>query len=783
MSSMMPIRSRKDGRLITVAMLMSIIMLLLTGNAEALRKPSANRECATCHIMWLDEFKRKDVKTLIPYDPQPVVATGKQDVASTEQMCFSCHDGFVLDSRFLWKKDHYSHPVGVKPSQHVSIPTAKGKTIFPLNVEGKIYCGTCHTAHGVDWQSKDSPIFLRMENKNSSLCVACHLNRSTGVKDGNHPVGLKLKHPPDVLKKANAKFGKKGEVVCQSCHVVHAAKGKKILARKNNDSQLCSSCHEKNKAVRSSKHNLAKIDPDVRNERGQKVSEAGPCSACHVPHKANGPRLWSRTLQAGKDLGSAYCLSCHDRGGVAGKKTIGKHTHPVDVPLRRAGIVAKKDGWLSDVNNKAAPAEIVRLPLFNKQGKRVKVGGNVTCLSCHDPHLWSSDHAQQANPGAYKLEGDGRNSFLRIANDKNSALCVNCHRDKAPVVLSKHNLDISAANEKNAQDMTVSHSGTCSACHVPHNGEGNRMWARRIGSGGQDIKALCVDCHRQDGIAENKTIGTYSHPVQVNLKKTGLHTRLPLFSSSGERDDKRGLVDCATCHNPHQWDPGNASARSGMNPKTDGDSSNSFLRKKASGKATLCIDCHKQEKTVIASDHDMTVTAADAHNSKGQTVKQSGPCGQCHAVHNADSPLRLWSRKTAEGTDRAQALCLSCHRKDGVAQAKVPEKLEHPDRTVPSNIGRLRANSDNKMVAPVFNNLGKHGNAGSINCITCHNPHRWDAGSSKAGSGKNEEGNVSNSFLRHSSSEFFLCADCHGEDSIYRYKYFHWSKSRQEKSK
>lgn len=783
MSPGMPIRSGKGRRLVTAVMLMCVAILLIAKNAEAVRKTSANRECATCHIMWLDEFKRKDVKPLIPYDPQPVVATGKQDVASTEQMCFSCHDGFMLDSRFLWKKNHYSHPVGVKPGKDVTIPTAKGKTIFPLNNDGKIYCGTCHTAHGVDWNSKESPIFLRMENRNSSLCMACHLNRSTGVRDGNHPVGSMLKHQPAVLKKANAKFGSKGEVICQSCHVVHAANEKKILARKNDQSQLCSSCHEKKQGVRSSKHNLAQTAPDARNQRGQKVSEAGPCSACHVPHNAQGPRLWSRTLQAGKDLGSAYCLSCHVRGGAAGKKTIGKHSHPVDVPLRRIGIIAKKDGWLSKVNNKAAPADIIRLPLFNKQGKRVRQGGNVTCLSCHDPHLWSPKHAQQADADGYKSEGDGKNSFLRIANDKNSALCVNCHRDRASVVLSKHNLDISAADEKNAQGMTVSRSGPCSACHVPHNGKGSRMWARSIGSDAKGIQALCVDCHRQDGVAKNRTTGTHSHPVQVNLKKSGLGSSLPLFSQSGGRDDKQGLLDCATCHDPHQWDPHNASSRSGMDPKVDGHSGNSFLRKKANGQASLCVDCHKQKKTVIGSDHDLSVTAVGARNSKGQTVRQSGPCGQCHAVHNADLSLRLWSRQVDGGRDRAQSLCLSCHRKDGVAQAKVPDKLEHPDRTVPSSKGRLRNGSGERMLVPVFNKLGKHVEAGLISCMTCHDPHRWDADRSMAGSGKNEEGDVGNSFLRHANSENFLCADCHGEDSIYRYKYFHWAKSRQEKSK
>ncbi|MCK5336088.1 MAG: hypothetical protein KAQ67_07995, partial [Gammaproteobacteria bacterium] len=94
---------------------------------SAPRLPSENRECATCHIMWLKDFKRKNVETLVPFNPKPVVKTGKQDVASTEDMCFSCHDGFVLESRSLWESGKHAHPVGQKPSDKITIPIEDGK--------------------------------------------------------------------------------------------------------------------------------------------------------------------------------------------------------------------------------------------------------------------------------------------------------------------------------------------------------------------------------------------------------------------------------------------------------------------------------------------------------------------------------------------------------------------------------------------------------------------------------------------------------------------------------
>ncbi len=757
---------------------------LFPEDASALRrKTSTNRECAICHIMWLEEFKRQDVKPLVPYDPLPREKTGKQDVASTEQMCFSCHDGFVLDSRFKWKKNRYNHPVGVKPSDDVTIPTAEGKTVFPMNEDGKIYCGTCHSAHGIDWKEKDTTLFLRIDNRNSNMCTACHLNRVTGPKEGNHPVNKKLKKLPAALVKAGSLFSNKNEVICQSCHLAHGSEQKKMLARPNHNSDLCSSCHVQQARVRQTKHNLTILAPSAKNERGDVASESGPCSACHVPHKANAPKLWARPVSVNQDRGSAYCLSCHKEKGVARKKSINKHSHPVDVPLRRAGIIAKRDGWISQVKNRAAPKKIVKLPLFDKAGGRVSVGGNVTCMTCHDPHLWSPDHGQTPARDLRKLEGDGSNSFLRIANNSDSTLCKNCHREQAAVAWSKHNLQISAPDQKNKDGMTVSESGVCSACHVPHNGKGENMWARKIGKKGKGVMTLCIGCHAKDSMAENRTTGKHSHPVHVSLKKSGLTTDLPLFTKHARRDDKYGRVDCASCHNPHQWDPGNAIASSGRDPDTDGDASNSFLRIRASGKARLCVNCHKDQAGLIGTDHDLSVTARNGLNAREQTVRQSGPCGQCHAVHHAELSRRLWVQKAGSSGNRTEKLCTGCHSRQGVGRKKVPAELDHPPRVLSVNKGRLREGDRNRQQVPVFTEQGKSDDVGMISCLTCHDPHQWNASSQKAGTGKNLEGDVRNSFLRHTGTEYFLCADCHGEDSLYRYKYFHWSKSRSDKNK
>jgi len=67
-----------------------------------------------------------------------------------------------------------------------------------------------------------------------------------------------------------------------------------------------------------------------------------------------------------------------------------------------------------------------------------------------------------------------------------------------------------------------------------------------------------------------------------------------------------------------------------------------------------------------------------------------------------------------------------------------------------------------------------------ISCASCHDPHQWQADLTRPGPGKNTEGDVTTSFLRLSSTASFLCADCHGLDSIFRYQYFHAEKAHQK---
>lgn len=811
---------------------------------QAARVVAEKRECATCHIAWMSDFKREDVTTLIPNNPRPKEKTGRQDIVSTERMCFSCHDGFALDSRFLWQDGH-NHPVGVKPSDKVQIPTEDGKKIFPLNEDGNIYCGTCHSAHGIEWGDKLSPVFLRARNIDSSLCVMCHTDRKGEINGRlNHPVMKDIPKDAQALLKVGSKFGNENKVICQSCHRVHAAKEEKLLVKNNESSQLCSACHtDKNtqSAATGDKHfthpvnkvptsasvpaqfaeagskfgpkkevicetchqvhhaaseKLVLLDRNTlkegicvtchENKRGvltnghnmfqsrekemeeSKVSPIlGACGACHNIHGGEGPKMWARKLDAYGDHTASLCLSCHKKGHLAEDFTVGRYSHPVGAVL--------PDGV--DLPG--------TLPLFTTAGERTSSTkhGLVSCPTCHDVHNSPSNEKVSTFFGNSKENSD---KYLRIGEQDRLALCKSCHQDKWSITETKHNVE-------NSSDSTTPNTlGICGNCHLVHNGLGPRMWARDNTAKQTDTTSLCLSCHTKGAQGEDKTVGAHSHPVDVSIENIGINVTnkgwmisergkekvvtppLPLYNDKGEKQKGSDLVGCATCHDPHRWDPTNTlDSPHQQNPDEEGDSHNSFLRIPASADSQLCTTCHRSKATVNATDHDMAVTAPDTKNILDATPMQTGVCGQCHAVHNANQDLALWARLPGQGRDSAEMLCRSCHSDGEIAQDKAPKKAHHPNY-VRAWSSELRKSLDpNAENIPMFSSDGRQSDIGYISCPTCHNPHQWRADSTDKGSGENEEGDVLSSFLRLQSTEEFICADCHGLDSIFRYKYYH----------
>ncbi len=235
-------------------------------------------------------------------------------------------------------------------------------------------------------------------------------------------------------------------------------------------------------------------------------------------------------------------------------------------------------------------------------------------------------------------------------------------------------------------------------------------------------------------------------------------------------------MTCSTCHDPHRWDP-ISTMTPGLN--AEGTSQNSFLRLQNSPESTLCENCHEDQRYIGGTDHDLRITADDSKNLSGQTPSQSGSCGVCHAVHSSENKPLLWARNLGQGEIVVDRMCNTCHSEAGSGKNKIPHIATHPTDKLLTNITRSDKNRNDFF--PLFDKVtGKPANVGDVACSTCHDVHRWSPTVKATGAGKNLEGKATDSFLRHRKSNM-ACADCHGFDALFRFKYYHDPKKRAPK--
>ncbi|WP_456386417.1 cytochrome c3 family protein [Desulfolithobacter sp.] len=657
------------------------------------------RECAICHFRWIDQFVEGRGTVLTPLETE--------DVAGTELMCLSCHDGSTDDSRKkVWMLDR--HKTGIIPSSRVKIPK-----LFPLSHDGKIVCATCHSAHSVPTDTSiERTIFLRISNKDSIMCEMCHVNKTDASR--NHPMHKGKTILPEVLFKAGAVPAARDpkQIICESCHTAHGGKEKNLVLAAS-DSTLCVTCHEnrmdRENTPRTSRTNHpvgismkeGRLSPDSALFTGRNNSVQ--CLSCHLIHRKNkinqppppqtGPSRYDYILVE-PESDSRLCLLCHrEKNGARSTVSRSGSNHPIQKSFKQPpGTIHYYEG----------PAHTLQ------------------CRTCHRPH--------QAAAGSRTL-------VLPL-----SKVCTSCHTDKAMVAATDHDLRITAPKSQNLFKQTPGQAGVCSPCHVPHNGGDRYLWARTTAKPGP-ASALCLDCHRAKREAGKKTIGKFTHPVNVEFTRK---VDLPLPRG---KNNKR-QIQCHTCHDPHQWRPGDPTIGPGRNE--EGNTSSSFLRKASGNSPSLCQTCHEKELLVVNTDHDLHLTAPKAKNIAGRTVIQDGICSPCHVVHNGTGP-GLWARTLPKSPSRSD-LCRSCHRTDGVAGTKTTGRNSHP----------VTVQMQNKTSLPLY---GKGKSSKNMECETCHNPHQWRGDRPTAGPGRKVEGNEATSFLRIPNLQNpLLCRECHSRE-------------------
>ena len=534
------------------------------------REPDTAKKCAICHFRWVSTFFTEHRSTPLAQLQE------KKDVVGSPEMCLSCHDGSIQDSRGRVCNDP-GHRVGIKPSDKVNIPAN-----FPLDENGLLQCSTCHTPHAVPPRNgRLVTTFLRADNANSSLCRECHKQALGGAEQGNHPVNVQAKANVEAIRAAGGIFGDEGEsqIICETCHMAHGGITTKRLVLSVENTQtmsiLCEVCHTKKPVKPGAAAGALFSHPlDVKPGRGVKIPAAWSsgdnvvtgtngelvCRTCHRPHFA-ADKKHLLADHTGKD---GLCVQCHTaQGSIADtthdlrlsapkeknvKGLAAADTGPCDschmvhsatapfiwarslpaaagadrycASCHAAGQCAGKSlaGDFSHPMGKgvAAAANTAQLPLFTDAGEQSFQGG-IACMTCHDVH----------NPApVYSSDKPGRHGkYLRLGSQGSAAHCAGCHANEALVQATVHDMSIGAPGYRNALGKTPAQTNSCSSCHAAHGAPQKQyLWAgpksksvpaQWLKSGGTEknmIVSLCTGCHQKGGVAEKHVPRFGLHP-------------------------------------------------------------------------------------------------------------------------------------------------------------------------------------------------------------------------------------------------------------------------------
>ncbi|MCP4076288.1 MAG: hypothetical protein GY744_08900 [Gammaproteobacteria bacterium] len=245
--------------------------------------------------------------------------------------------------------------------------------------------------------------------------------------------------------------------------------------------------------------------------------------------------------------------------------------HPVGIYLKKPGTGVDPNAYARSENlQNGLPEEPV------KAGASVGSKQQMLCQSCHSAHGGKPDTPS-----------------LLFEHKKNGNLCSNCLDGNDAVVNTDHDLRLTAKQSINKFE----HAGACGSCHSMHRAKGTApfLYSRKVTgySGEQKIfqrDQLCLDCHREKGIAEKMNVEYFSHPSEDLVLRSDPKI-MPLLDGE-EKVSEFGAIACITCHEPHHWELHEDNSKDvNIIDNKNGNALNSFLRLK-SVENTFCVDCH-----------------------------------------------------------------------------------------------------------------------------------------------------------------------------------------------
>ncbi len=458
--------------------------------------------------------------------------------AVEDQVCIFCHT------------PHNASPVGAlwnrgQSSQAYSVYTSRALNARPGQPTGSSkLCLSCHDGTIALGSVLTQATPIQMLGGVTTM-PAGHANLGTDLRD-DHPISFvfdttlagrdgRLRDPASLPPKM--KLDANRELQCTTCHEAHNNAFGKFLVMANNNSEVCTSCHQ-----------VGRTD----------IAGHAQCTDCHQNHSApSGPYLLRRTTI------SKTCLSCHD-GHLINAPDVG-------ADMRKASI--------HDTDSPVDPTG--------------PAGSVATCTSCHDPHTMSAGIASAApvvGPRTVSLGRLGRIDGVNASGSpvrqvsSESEVCYRCHSEgdrTARLVprrlgqsntrvqfgtsaVSRHPVGVPGRSVQGPSlkpGWTTASTMTCSDCHGSDtvggaagvHGSGNpgllvlRNETADYTSESETAYALCYKCHDRGSILDNRSFpGHRSHVVDFRTPCSVCHDAHGIPAGQGSVTGNSHLINFDT---------------------------------------------------------------------------------------------------------------------------------------------------------------------------------------------------------------------------------------------